>query len=251
MSNNDERFGKSNKTILWVVLGCGCGCGLALLILVGIGIIMAMPAIQAVRRAAQEMTTLVTCQNFEKQISLALHNYHEVYQSFPPAYTTDEDGNPLHSWRVLLLPYLEEGAMYREIRLSEPWDSEYNRQFHSRMPISYNCQLTPEVKEAGLTSYMRVVGPGTTTDGPGTTGIGDIEVGMSNVIWLVEVMPTTCWMAPVDIQESDLADNFKFGSVHSPLAGSSIINVGFLDATVQSLGEHDVATIKERVKIKR
>lgn len=57
----------------------------------------------------------------------------------PPAFTRDAEGKPLHSWRVLILPYLgeKEKALYEQIRLDEPWDSEWNRQFHAQMPVFY------------------------------------------------------------------------------------------------------------------
>ena len=43
-----------------------------------------------------------------KEIALAIHNYHDVYQRFPPAYVADEDGKPMHSWRVLVLEFIRD-----------------------------------------------------------------------------------------------------------------------------------------------
>ena len=69
----------------------------------GILIALLLPAVQAAREAARR----TQCSNNLKQIGLAMHNYHDVNQQFPPAYIADADGQPMHSWRVLILPYLE------------------------------------------------------------------------------------------------------------------------------------------------
>ena len=60
---------------------------------------------------------------------------------FPPAYTTSKDGKPLLSWRVLILPYLEQEALYKEFHLDEPWDSPHNRTLIARMPAVYRCPM--------------------------------------------------------------------------------------------------------------
>ena len=240
MSENNEAS-KSNNTTLFIVLGVGCGCGVMTFFVVGLLLALLLPAVQAAREAARRMQ----CTNHIKQFGLALHNYHDVYQSLPPAYTTDENGNPLHSWRVLILPYIEQNAMYDAIRLDEPWDSEYNKQFHEQMSWIYACPSSnPGDRERGLTSYMRIVGPGTTTDGSSTTTFREVTAGMSNTIWVVEVIPTTCWMAPIDVPESD--PELSVGSRH--VGG---INIGIMDGSVRFLSDHEVPQLKEMVKISR
>src|SRR5262245_60656054 len=67
-----------------------------------------------------------TCANNLRNISLALCQYHDIHGTFPPAYITDEDGRPMHSWRVLLLPYLDQHSVYRQYRFDEPWDGPNN-----------------------------------------------------------------------------------------------------------------------------
>ena len=66
------------------------------------------------------------CVNNLKQIGLALHNYEQVHKALPPAYTVDANGRPLHSWRTLILPYLEQEALYQTIDLSKPWNDPAN-----------------------------------------------------------------------------------------------------------------------------
>ena len=68
--------------------------------------------------AGREPSRRSQCKNNLKQIGLALHNYHEKYQAFPPAYTVDATGKPLHSWRTLILPFVDQQALYDKIDLS-------------------------------------------------------------------------------------------------------------------------------------
>ena len=249
MSDFNEGSPQGSNTKLLVRLG-GCGC----LTVIGLVIFMLLPTIaDFIVRTAKAPSARMTCSNNLKLIGVALHTYHDAYKSLPPAYTTDEDGKPLHSWRVLILPYLEQQVLYDQIRLDEPWDSEYNKHFHNRMPPFYICpSAKPGGKEKGLTSYMRVVGPGTSTDGPSTVTFDEVTAGTSNVIMLVEVIPTTCWMAPVDVQESDLTGDFRFsresgvGSMHR-----GGINICWMDTSVDFMPDSEAPQLKDRVKIKR
>src|SRR5262249_42952585 len=74
------------------------------------------------------------CKNNLKQIGLAMFNYHDAYGCFPPAYIADADGRPMHSWRVLLLPFLDEAARYRKYRFDEPWDGPNNSELATSVP---------------------------------------------------------------------------------------------------------------------
>ena len=262
MSDFNEGSPKGGNTKLLTTLG-GCGC----LTIIGLVIFMLLPTIaDFIEDVAKRPSGRMTCTNHLKQIALAMHNYNDVHKSFPPAYTTDEDGKPLHSWRVLILPFIEQTALYESIRLDEPWDSEYNKQFHDQMPSTYIClSVKRGAREKGLTSYMRIVGPDTLTDGPNTMtltpqlseirwpdSVGDVTIGMSDVIMLVEVIPTTCWMTPVDIQESALVGDFRFtrdsgvGSMHR--GGINICN---MDASVDFMPDSEASHLKDKVKIKR
>src|ERR1700690_1532678 len=79
------------------------------------------------------------CKNHLKQLALAMHNYHDTYGSFPPAYIPDKNGRPMHSWRVLLLPFLEFGPLYDQYRFDEPWNGPHNREL-AKLPIAlFHC----------------------------------------------------------------------------------------------------------------
>lgn len=94
-----------------------------------------------------------------KQIGLAFHNYQDTYGRLPPAYVTDGQGEPLYSWRVLLLPFLEETQLYEEFHLDESWESEHNRQLLERMPTVYRTPMWPYARGEidGKTPYLGIV----------------------------------------------------------------------------------------------
>lgn len=72
-----------------------------------------------------------------KQIAIAFHNYHDVYGHLPPAVLYGPDGKPWHSWRVLILPYIEESPVYERYRFDEPWDGPNNSKLLAEMPEVY------------------------------------------------------------------------------------------------------------------
>ena len=115
----------------------------------------ACPAIQASREANRRSN----CVDNLRRITLAMLIYEREHGTLPPAYTVDADGNPLHSWRVLLLPYLGKAELYGKLRLDEPWDSQHNRQFHDAAVPVYQCP-SADLKP-GQTAYSVVVGENT------------------------------------------------------------------------------------------
>ena len=83
---------------------------LVVIAIIGVLVALLLPAVQSAREAARRMS----CSNNLKQLGLALHNYHDVYGSFPPAIVRDSDGSPLYSGRVLLLPFLPGAGLPHE-----------------------------------------------------------------------------------------------------------------------------------------
>jgi hypothetical protein len=142
----------------------------------------------------RENTRGLACAENLKQIGQALLMYHAKYGRFPPAYVADSQGRPMHSWRVLLLPFLNEEALYRQYRFQEPWNSPRNSTLASRMPAVYHCPSDLQQSDSGATqtSYVAITGPGTVFDGvkpenfPGGPGrvILVAEQSASGIIWL-------------------------------------------------------------------
>src|SRR5207244_4506816 len=73
-----------------------------------IGVCVAAMCLLPSTRMPREASRRSVCVNNLKQIGLALQNYHDDFGCFPPAYIADENGRPMHSWRVLILPYIEQ-----------------------------------------------------------------------------------------------------------------------------------------------
>lgn len=133
------------------------------------------------------------------EVEKALHAYHEDHGAFPPPYTVDQDGNRLHSWRVLILPFMGEQSLYDEIRLDEPWDSPHNTCLAARMPGVFGCAAADPDRAEGTTDYFMATGPGTVGDGPEGTKMGEITDGAGNTVIVVEAAHRGIgWMEPVD-----------------------------------------------------
>src|SRR5437867_4482802 len=96
---------------------------LAVLGILGLLVALLLPA---TRSGGREAARRMQCSNYHKQIGLALQNYHDDYHSFPPAYIADADGKPMHSWRVMILPYMERKGLYDKYDLNEPWNGPNN-----------------------------------------------------------------------------------------------------------------------------
>ena len=177
------------------------------LVILSVLVAFLLPAVQAAREAARRMQ----CTAGPKPLALAMHNYHDTHGSLPPAYTVDENGRPLHSWRVLLLPYIEQKELYDKIRLDEPWDSEYNQQFHREQISTFQCPTrrgtlsargirnvfvkNRELLHMANCDYSIVVGEGTIFSGSQAIILKDID-STSNTILIVERMTPVNWMDP-------------------------------------------------------
>ena len=125
-------------------------------------------------------------------IILALKNYEANHGELPPIRTgsePDENGIYPHSWRVYILPYLEYGKLFEQIRLNEPWDSEWNRQFHSQVPSCFAepWSLGRDIRK-GQTSFCLL----TPLKAQKTA---DLAENASRTVLIAESHPG-CWMDP-------------------------------------------------------
>jgi len=173
---------------------------LVIITIIGVLLALLLPAIQAAREAARY--TACTPDG----VPHSLRIYHEIYDSFPPAYTTDAEGKPLHSWRVLMLPFHDKQALYDKIRLDEPWDSPHNSQFHNPAPNAHGlvCQSREKDRLDGLVHYQMVIGPDTISDGPNRTKYSDISRLLETFL-IVETTIPVPWMSPQDLPQSVLS----------------------------------------------
>ncbi len=137
---NDPEF---NDAIPKVSSRRGPGVFEVLVILGIIAVLIALPLPSTSHCSARVMNQ-ASCMNNLKQIALALRTYEQAYKAFPPAYTVDAEGRPLHSWRTLILPFIEQDSLYRTIDLSKPWNDPANAKAHRvltfRLPVPRGAQ---------------------------------------------------------------------------------------------------------------
>lgn len=172
------------------------------------------------------------CVNNLKQIGLAMHNYHSAHNAFPPAFSTNKEGKPLLSWRVLILPYLEAKPLYDQFHLDEPWDSEHNKALISKMPEVFTCPSGMKTLAGeGKTSYLTPCGPHTVFPGAAGIKLQQITDGTSNTILVVDAADAQAvvWTQPDDWEIANLKPQQLFGH---HLGGS---NFGFADGSVHFL----------------
>ncbi|HJZ58844.1 MAG TPA: DUF1559 domain-containing protein, partial [Gemmataceae bacterium] len=142
-------------------------------------------------------------QNNLRQIGMALHNFHDV-NGFLPAGYYDKSGKGLGlSWRVAILPYIEEAKLWQEFHLDEPWNSEHNIQLVKRMPKVFASSKDPKLAEQGKTTFLAPVHKDAVfTGGPQGIRIGDIADGTSHTILLVDADESAAvvWTKPEELE---------------------------------------------------
>jgi prepilin-type processing-associated H-X9-DG protein len=220
---------KSSGTLVTLVV---VGAFAVLLVCGGLLVALWLPAVQEAPEAARRMQ----CVNNLKQIGVAMHNYHDVYRCFPPAYVPDADGKPMHSWRVLILPFLEQQSLYDQYDFNEPWDGPNNIRLADSIPAVYACP--DSVFSNSNTCYAMIVGPDTISDGPSAARLADIKDGTANTLMVVEAAGNGInWMEPRDLDAQKLSfvinDRPTPGGIKSDHPGGA--NVVFCDGAVRFL----------------
>lgn len=149
----------------------------------------------------------LVCTDNLKQITIALAAYHDEHGRYPPAYVSDSKGVPLHSWRVLLLKYLDK-ELYDLYDFNEPWDGPKNKKLLSKMPAVYSCPnfryvyREPRQGESFIANYLALVGPNSPLQGNKSKSKSEIFVG---TMLIAEVADSgILWMEPRDLDVSQI-----------------------------------------------
>jgi len=161
------------------------------------------PAMYVGKRADDHKQAAAATQTVSnlKGISLAMHAYHDKYNHLPPAYVLGADGKPAHSWRVLLLPFLDSDyeALLKQYDFKEPWNGPNNRKLADKMPSQYRVASHRNAGNKFFTSYVVLVGPKTAFPGHKTVKLNDITEGLGNTILVAEAEGLNIhWMEPRD-----------------------------------------------------
>jgi hypothetical protein len=188
----------------------GQGLAIAGLVLGLVGTLLTFPALLAgllvpgvakVREAAARAQSV----NNLKQIALALQNYNDTYGLLPPAgsrglpgFPRRPDDKPLLSWRVAILPFIEQDPLYRQFNQNEPWDGPHNKALLPLIPKVY-LQHGEQPGPEGLTKYQVFVGPGTAFEREGLRIPQDFPDGLANTLLVVEAANGVPWTKPEDL----------------------------------------------------
>ncbi len=195
-----------------------------------------LPAISIAREAARRNQ----CMNNVKQLTLAILFYRDANGALPSASITDANDKPLLSWRVSILPFIEEQALYNRIDTSKGWDDPSNRQSLSTT-LSF-LQCPSERSNAPVTNYFAIVGPRTAWNESRGRAIGEFSDGAKNTILLIEANGRGVrWAVPRDLTTDEAVDllsrpfashdghEVSNGFFYKPSVGR---NVAFADGSV-------------------
>ena len=201
-------------------------------LLVVIGIIAILFALfLPFTRSGGSASRRAQCGNNLKQIGLGLINYESAYNAFPPAYTVDASGRPLHSWRTLILPFMEQSPLYQAIDLSKPWDDPVNATAHATVINTYCCPS--QISPTGTTPYLAVVAPGSCFLPTQSRRLTEITDDRGATLMVIEAASDQAvhWMAPLDADEA-LVTGFGPGSKLNHAGG---VNAAFANGSTRFL----------------
>jgi prepilin-type N-terminal cleavage/methylation domain-containing protein/prepilin-type processing-associated H-X9-DG protein len=209
---------------------------LVVVIILVVLIALLLPAVRTSGPAARR----VQCVNNLKQIALALHNYEQANNALPPAYTVDANGKPLHSWRTLILPYLEQEPLYRTIDLSKPWNDPANAKALETSLAVFRC---PEAAgPQNTTTYLAIAAPNGCFIPNSPRHLAEITDAHASTLMVIEAGEENAvpWMAPVDADESLVMSLGPSTKLHH--AGG--MNACFVDGRVRFLKANTPATVR-------
>ncbi len=177
------------------------------------------------------------CMNNQKEIAAAIIHYENDYGQFPPPYIADESGRPIHSWRVLILPYLGKKGLYEQYNFDEPWDGPNNRKLADKCPSVFQCPSGQRGRRrSSETSYVAVVGPETMWPEDKSINFSDV-VDPQKTILLVEMADSEInWLEPRDLHVDQMAPAINPKKAQGISSNHpSVLIISFADGHVQKV----------------
>lgn len=230
--------GRQLKGSTWALIAAGVLFGLLSLLAI---VLFVKPYLTSTSGGDPRATA--ECQEKLNRITAAIQSYAQDHGHYPPAYTVDpKTGLPLHSWRVLILPYLGEETLYSKIDQSQPWDSPRNLQFQTQMPEIYHCSAHSALSGA-FTHYVAVEGDGLFFSGSKRRTPAEITDDPATLIVVVEVANSTInWMSPMDLHDSGVGNSIgNDPNSVSSLHGDGEMNVGNLNGRAELISRQNVS----------
>jgi hypothetical protein len=188
-----------------------------------IGAVLALliPAIRTAQRVNQQMS----CSNHLKQIAMAFHLYHDTYKTFPSAITYADDGTAMHSWRVLLIPFLEQTPFFSRYEINEPWNGPKNGLLADEIPDTwydkpgnayqfvysagvFRCPSAPKSQNQMCANYVMLIDDrhGKPNAPPNLPGGTPPSVDQKSAVIVIEIADSDIhWMEPRDVLLSELS----------------------------------------------
>ena len=203
------------------------GIVIAVLVLIVFALFF-MPPVEQSRQAARR----TQCRIHMQRILLAMHEYHSDYGSFPPAVVYGPDEQPMHSWRVLLLPYLEQKELYDRYRLDEPWDSPHNAVLQSEIPATYRCPAHEDT-DSNLTTYVVVTDASGVFDGGRATEMSQIKSPATTLVLAEVDRHAVLWLQPTDVTLDNLLTDLRRSVDPDDSHHTGGLHLGFADGHVE------------------
>lgn len=188
---------------------------------------------------ARDQARESVCNGHIYKMVFAMYLYHDQHGRLPPPYIADKAGRPMHSWRVLLLPYLGYQELYDEYSFDEPWNGPNNLKLHNKMPDVYRCPNGCE-ENSSRANYFVVVGANTAfpadrsvtiQDFPGLID-GDVMITddpATTALVIESATRTTNWLEPNDILIDEVLDESNFQQMLDESSDRKGIGVAFAD----------------------
>lgn len=182
-----------------------------------------------------------TVTNDLKQLGLAVHHDLDSRGRFAPAAIFSEEGTPLLSWRVRILPYLREQELFKQFKLDEPWDSPHNKALIERIPDIYR-PVGDTTTDPGHTHYQVFVGKGTLFDGPEGMKVRQVTDSLAETLLIVEAAEPVPWSKPADLVYSPEEPLPRLGA-----SAKDGFHAVFADGRVKFLRNPDEKTIRSAI----